>query len=256
LIDEAILKIDNVSKAFHAGKDTVEVVKNVSLDIMPGESVGLIGISGCGKSTLSKLVTRITRADCGRIFLCGEEITKLKGKDLRKAYHHVKMIFQEPRSSFDPRYTMGESILLSVQNRCKKNKEGCLKEMRSLLYEVGLSEAYLDKYPRELSGGECQRIAIARAIISNPKLLICDEATSALDVSVQAQILALLRTLGEKNNMAFLFISHDLALVSSFCTRVYVMKEGEIVEKGETRQIIDDPKHAYTKQLIEAVNNA
>ncbi len=254
-MDDAILNIDKVSKSFRKGKKNIEAVRNVSLNIMSGESVGLIGVSGCGKSTLSKLITRMMLAEGGRIMLCGEDMTKLKGKKLRQAYRHVKMIFQDSRSSFDPRFTMGESILLSIPKSQKKSKLNNLEDIKLLLEEVGLNESYLEKYPHELSGGECQRVAIARAIVSKPELLICDEATSALDVSVQAQILEVLRRLGQKNNMAFLFISHDLALVSSFCNRIYVMKDGEIIESGETRQIIDCPKSEYTQQLIDAVNN-
>jgi len=248
----SVLEVKNVSKTFHAGGKRIEAVRNVSLAVGEGEAVGLVGESGCGKSTLAKLITRLESCDSGEIILCGENITRLSGSALRRAYRNLKMIFQQPRSSFAPRLTIGASLweALKVTGMPKKRRSA---EVGRLLREVGLDPSYADAKPMELSGGECQRAAIARAIAVKPRLLICDECTSALDVSVQAQIMDLLHQLRKNHNMSFLFISHDLALVSSFCDRVYVMKDGEIVESGNTSQVINFPRNSYTKTLIASV---
>lgn len=247
-----VLVVNNVYKTFHVGGKRIEAVRNVSLVVGEGEAVGLVGESGCGKSTLAKLITRLETCDGGEIILCGENMSRLSGSALRRAYRNVKMIFQQPRSSFDPRLTIGASLweALKVTGLPKKRRS---EEIGRLLGEVGLDPSYAKAKPMELSGGECQRAAIARAIAAKPRLLICDECTSALDVSVQAQIMDLLRQLRESHNMSFLFISHDLALVSSFCDRVYVMKDGEIVESGKTLQVINVPRNSYTKALIASV---
>ncbi|HHT17260.1 MAG TPA: ABC transporter ATP-binding protein [Papillibacter sp.] len=248
-----VLNVVNVSKTFSAHQSTVEAVKNVSLHVGAGECVGLVGESGCGKSTLARLITRLEPVDTGEISLCGEKISHLCGAALRRAYRNVKMIFQDPRSSFDPRMTIGASIREAIKASTALSRRERAAESVRLLCEVGLDASYDRVYPRQISGGECQRAAIARAIGAKPRLLICDEATSALDVSVQAQILDLLRTLRRQQDMAFLFISHDLALVSSFCDRTYVMRGGEIVEHGPTGDIIARPKHPYTQKLIGSI---
>lgn len=247
-----VLEVKHVYKTFVAGKTRIEAVRNMSLTIEEGEAVGLVGESGCGKSTLAKLITRLETCDSGQILLCGEDLTRLSGSALRRAYRNLKMIFQQPRSSFDPRLSIGASIgeTLKVAGMARKERYG---EIERLLRMVGLDASYAKAKPMELSGGECQRAAIARAIAAKPRLLICDECTSALDVSVQAQIMDLLRQLRRHQDMSFLFISHDLALVSSFCDRVYVMKDGTIVEDGNTLQVINDPQHNYTKSLLASV---
>ena len=252
-MSELVLNVVSVSKTFSARRGAVEAVKNVSLEVNAGESVGLVGESGCGKSTLARLVTRLERVDTGDIYLCGERISHLAGSSLRRAYHNVKMIFQDPRSSFDPRLTIGASIREALRASTGMTGRALAAESVRLLCEVGLDAGYDKVYPRQISGGECQRAAIARAIGARPRLLICDEATSALDVSVQAQIMDLLRTLRRQHDMAFLFISHDLALVSSFCNRTYVMRSGEIVESGPTADIITHPQHPYTQKLIGSI---
>lgn len=250
---DEVLKMANIKKSFAAGGKTVSAVRGVSLSVTSGEHLGLAGESGCGKSTLARIATRLETTDEGRIWLCGEDVTSAKGAVLRKAYSSVKMIFQEPRSSFDPALTLGASIGETLKAAGMSSKALQQAEAGRLLCECGLDASYAKARPRDVSGGECQRAAIARAIAAKPKLLICDEATSALDVSVQAQIMELLRTLGDEYGMSFLFISHDLALVSSFCDRVCVMRAGEIVEEGETLKVIRSPQNAYTKQLIASV---
>lgn len=249
---KSVLEVNHVDKTYLVGRHRVEAVRDVSLVVGEGDVVGLVGESGCGKSTLAKLITRLETCDRGEIILCGEDITRLSGAALRRAYRNVKMIFQEPRSSFDPRLTIGASIWETLKVTGISKKQGTA-EIARLLRIVGLDSSYITTKPRDLSGGECQRAAIARAIAAKPRLLICDECTSALDVSVQAQIMELLRKLREKYDMSFLFISHDLALVSSFCDRTYVMKDGAIVESGPTSEIINSPHSDYTKALIASV---
>lgn len=247
-----ILELRDIYKRFLVSGRTIEAVNGVSLYIGERESVGLVGESGCGKSTLARLITRLDAPDRGKIFLCGEELTYLHGTALRRAYANIKMIFQEPRSSFDPRLTLGASIQETLKAAGVPGRVRA-EETERLLCEAGLDGSYAKVRPADVSGGECQRAAIARAVAARPRLLICDECTSALDVSVQAQIMVLLRTLRDTHDMAFLFISHNLALVSSFCDRSYVMKDGEIVEKGATAQIIGAPQHEYTRALVASV---
>lgn len=245
-----ILEVSGISKTFRqANASPIEAVRRVSLTVGEQECVGLVGESGCGKSTLARLIARLDTLDSGSITLCGTDITRSTGTALKRAYGNMKMIFQEPRSSFDPRLTLGESIQEALRP-ILPSSQARAEESERLLTEVGLDAGFARAYPRDVSGGECQRAAIARAIASKPQLLLCDEATSALDVSVQAQILQLLRSLGAKNGMSFLFISHDLALVSSICQRTYVMYGGEIVEHGTTSQIIHSPQAEYTRRLI------
>jgi peptide/nickel transport system ATP-binding protein len=247
-----ILQLRGVSKRYRAGGKAIEAVRDVSLTVGARETVGLVGESGCGKSTLARLIARLDFLDSGQVILCGEDISQKKGQALRRAYANLKMIFQDPRSSFDPRLTLGASILETLKAagvpRSKRRAQA-----EKLLGEVGLSASFFAAKPHGVSGGECQRAAIARAIAAQPKLLICDEATSALDVSVQAQIMELLSKLRQKHDMSFLFISHDLALVSGFCDRTYVMQDGILVENGATRQVLNHPQHDYTKVLIKSM---
>lgn len=250
---QTILDVSHVTKTFHErnGK-SFKALDDISLNVLEGECIGIVGESGSGKSTLAKIITRLIPPDSGSVSLCGTEMTTAKGKDLRKVYRNMKMIFQEPRSSFDPRLTLGESINDALKPVFRQKNER-RQEAERLLHTVGLSEKFLDMYPVQVSGGECQRAAIARAIGQKPKLLICDEATSALDVSVQAQVMEVLDDIRKKNNISFLFISHDLSLVSSFCNKTYVLYCGKIVEAGKTEQIIHDPVQDYTKKLISSV---
>lgn len=245
-----VLEVCGLSKTFRRnGACSVEAVRRVYLTVGERERVGLVGESGCGKSTLARLIARLEEPDDGSVKLCGHEITHSRGSALRSAYRDMKMIFQEPRSSFDPRLTIGDSIQEALRP-ILPSRRAREEEAVRLLAEVGLDGKLARAYPGEVSGGECQRAAIARAVAAKPRLLICDEATSALDVSVQAQILELLCDLSERHGMSFLFISHDLALVSGFCRRTYVMRGGEIVEHGPTDRIIRSPQAAYTRALI------
>lgn len=250
---QTILDVSHVTKTFRTpGGQRLRAVDDVSLTVEAGECVGIVGESGSGKSTLARIVTRLIRPDSGSVRLCGTELTEAKGSALRAAYRDMKMIFQEPRSSFDPRLTLGESLdealRIVMQDRSRRGAEA-----KELFEKVGLNPQLLKLRPGQVSGGECQRAAIARAIAQKPRLLICDEATSSLDVSVQAQIIGLLNEIRRQDGLSLLFISHDLALVSGFCGRTYVLHDGRIVEQGPTERIIYAPEQPYTKQLVNAV---
>ena len=247
-----LLKIEGLTKTFSEENKTEHAaVDHVSFQIDDGETVGLVGESGCGKSTLAKLITRLMEPTAGTIHLNGKEITKSKGKELREAYRQVQMVFQSPAGSFDPRKTIGYGISESMRNSGMPKAER-RRRTEELLEQCGLSPEYAGRYPYEISGGQCQRAALARALAIRPKLLICDETTSALDVTVQQQIMELLKSLKQENQLSFLFICHNLALVQSFCDRVLMMHEGKIVEEGTPEQIIQTPRFAYAKHFVDA----
>ncbi len=247
-----LLNVQNLTKTFSGeGKGDYTAVDYVSFQIRQGETVGLVGESGCGKSTLAKLITRLLEPDAGFVRLDGEDITRLQGKALKGAYRKMQMVFQSPMGSFNPRRTIGFGIGESMQNSGVPKAER-MQRIAVLLEQCGLLPEFAGRYPHELSGGQCQRAAIARGLAVNPKLLICDEATSALDVTVQQQIVELLISLKQERNLSLLFICHNLALVQSFCDRLLVMHRGNIVEQGVTDQVIQAPKSEYTKRLIEA----
>ena len=252
-MSDPILEVRNVTKTFRErGGRRFTALDDVSLAVGEGECVGVVGESGCGKSTLARVIARLILPDSGSVRFCGTEMTELRGAQLRRAYHDMKMIFQEPRSSFDPRLTIGTSIRDALRTVVSGKKEQNA-EIARLLHAVGLEERFAGSYPRQMSGGECQRAAIARAIAQRPKLLICDEATSALDVSVQAQVVELLNTIRRETGISYLFISHDLALVSSFCDRTFVLYGGRVAEHGPTSRIIREPQEEYTKRLLASV---
>ena len=242
-----------LTKRYTKGKTVYTAVDSVDFQLMPGECLGLVGESGCGKSTLARLITLLERPDNGQILLNGHDITYAKREALRQIYSEVQMVFQDAVSSFDRRMRIGDSIIEVLRNLYGVKPAFRQETMISMLEMVGLKAEYAMRFPHQLSGGECQRAAIARAIAVHPRVLICDEATSSLDVSVQAQIVALLQQLRSTMNISFLFISHDIALVSCFCERIAVMNQGQIVEVNFSRNIINDPKHSYTKQLLDSV---
>ena len=242
-----ILKVENLKKVYIKDKNEFTAVNNVDLNIKEGECVGLVGESGCGKSSIARMITNLERHSGGDIFINGINMQEFNKK--KELYKQVQMIFQNPLDSFNPRIKLGNSIG-EIKVNLGYNKREIKKEVVELLEKVGLSEDYYYRYPKEVSGGQCQRAAIARALLIKPKLLICDEPTSALDVSVQGQIINLLNDIKEKTKTSFLFISHDLALVQNFCDKIYVMYEGEIVEKGTRDEIINSPTHPYTKLLL------
>lgn len=250
---EAILKVSDLTKMFENRKKIeFYAVDHVSFQVMPGQTVGIVGESGSGKSTLAKLLCCLEEPTEGQIRLCGQEIGKRKGKKQREMYRKLQMVFQDPVSSFDPRRTLGDGIGESLRNH-GMSREEAQKRVELLLEQCGLPEEFAGRYPHEVSGGQCQRAAIARALAIEPQLLICDEATSALDVTVQKQIMELLDRMRKEKNLTILFICHNLALVQSFCDQILVMKQGKIVEEGKPEEVIRHPQHAYTKQLVELV---
>ena len=250
---EELLRVEHLRKIFTAAdRNDFLAVDDVTFSIDQGEKVALIGESGSGKTTVAKMVARLLDSTSGTIILQEKDITHASGKKLRQAYQNMQMVFQMPLESFDPRRTSGYGIAESLRNQ-GYSKEAAAAECKRLLTRCGLEAAFAKRYPHEVSGGQCQRAAIARALAIQPKLLILDEATSALDVTVQAEILSLLDELQKNLNMSYLFICHDIALVQDFCDRVMVMHHGKIVEMGTTDEVIQHPKQAYTKKLIDSV---
>lgn len=250
---EPILEVRNLTVKFEEGSQKeLTAVNGVSFCLYPRETLGIVGESGSGKSTIARAVTRLVKISEGEILLKGRDIIHVKGKALRDIYRSLQMVFQSPAASFDPRRTLGDGIGESLRN-CGMGKARRDEAAEKLLLSCGLPEEFAHRYPHEVSGGQCQRAAIARALAVEPEILICDEATSALDVTVQAQVMELLTRLRQQHRMSCLFISHDLALVQSFCDRVLVMKDGRLVEEGTPDQVILRPKEAYTKRLVDAV---
>ena len=249
---EIILKADHLKKIFVSGKKSTTAVDDVSFELARGECLGIVGESGSGKSTIARMLTHLESVTEGQVFLKGKDITHVRGKALREIYQDMQMVFQMPMESFDPRCTLGDGIGESLRNMGITRAE-TRKRVENLLERCGLDKEYADRYPHQVSGGQCQRAAIARALAVSPEILICDEATSALDVTVQKQILELLIELKQKENLSFLLICHDLALVQEFCDRVLVLYRGKTVECGTPDEIINHPKMEYTKKLIDSV---
>ena len=250
-----MLNIQSISKTFNPGTvNAKQALSGLSLHLDHGDFVTIIGSNGAGKSTLFNAIAGSFYVDDGFIELDGEDITHLKGKPLREVYRTMQMVFQTPADSFDPRRTLGDGIGESLRNAGLSRKE-TRKKVEALLKDCGLPPEYAGRYPHQVSGGQCQRAAIARALAIAPRLLICDEITSALDVTVQKEILELLNTLRTQQGrgLSILFISHDISLVQQFCDRVLVMYRGEIVEEGTPDEVIRNPENDYTKRLIDSV---
>jgi oligopeptide transport system ATP-binding protein len=239
---------------FSGAREFVKAVDGVSLNIAPAETLGLVGESGCGKTTLGRAVVRLVEPTDGRIVLEGEDLTRLKGSALRARRRKFQMIFQDPYGSLNPRATVGNIIGEALDiHRLAPNAAARRQRVESLLQDVGLDHSHAQRYPHEFSGGQRQRIGIARALAVEPKLIVCDEPVSSLDVSVQAQIVNLLRDLQQEHGIAYLFVAHDLAVVRHLSRRILVMYLGKIVEAGEAKATCRSPKHPYTQALISAV---
>ena len=249
---DTILRAEHLTKTFISGKKALTAVDDTSFELEQGECLGIVGESGSGKSTIAKMITHLESITEGRVILKGKDITHVKGKELREIYQDMQMVFQMPMESFDPRCTLGDGIGESLRNMGVSRAE-TRRKVAELLEKCGLEKEYADRYPHQVSGGQCQRAAIARALAVNPSILICDEATSALDVTVQKQILELLIELKQKENLSFILICHDLALVQAFCDRVLVLYHGKTVECGTPDEIINHPKMDHTRKLIDSV---
>lgn len=255
-----LLEIKNLNVTYQTKKgligkiQTVHAVNNVSLYIQKGEILAIAGESGCGKSTLAKAIMKLVQSDSGEILLNGENVLNLKhNKDLKKFYQKVQMIFQNPYSSLNPKMKIGEILKEPLIINTNLKKEEITKIVEEKIKKVGLDKSALNLYPHEFSGGQRQRIAIARSLILNPEFIIADEPVSALDVSIQAQIINLLKQLKEDFNLTFLFISHDLSVIKYLSDRIAIMYLGEVVEIGRTEEIFKNPKHPYTKALLSSV---
>jgi oligopeptide transport system ATP-binding protein len=252
-----VLAIDNVVKSFSVrsflnplATRRIPAVDGVSLTVAPGETVAIVGESGSGKSTLGRLVLKLLRADSGRIVLIGREIQNLSDAEFRPLRRHVQMVFQNPLTSFDPFYTIGDSVREVM--RLRKNGESGDAQVADLLHEVGLSRRFAKLRPRTVSGGELQRAALARALAPYPELVVLDEPTSALDMSIQGQVLSLLRELQRDRGLSYLLATHDLRVVQMVAHRVIVMYLGQVMETAPTKELFAQPLHPYTLGLFYA----
>ncbi|WP_448699148.1 ABC transporter ATP-binding protein [Mucilaginibacter sp. AW1-3] len=256
-----ILKVQNLSTWYpvsagflQKSKEVVKAVTDVSFDVYPGETLGLVGESGCGKTTLGRSILRLVEPTTGNVLFENVDLRNLRTEQLRQIRRDIQIIFQDPYSSLNPRLTVGESIMepLQVHNLYNNNTQRKQRVLQ-LLERVNLTPAHFNRYPYEFSGGQRQRIVIARALALQPKFIICDESVSALDVSVQAQVLNLLRELQEELKLTYIFISHDLSVIKHISDRVLVMNKGVIEESGTPEQIYYHPQKAYTQKLIASI---
>lgn len=258
-MNDAIIAAEGLTKHFIVGgilsngKRRVRAVESIDLSIRHGETIGVVGESGCGKSTLGRLLIRLCDPTSGRVWFRGEEITGLRGKGLRKLRTRMQIVFQDPVSSLNPRHRVADILAAPFQIHSHAGSTEIAGRVADLMERVGLDIDARRKFPHEFSGGQRQRIGIARAIALQPDVIVCDEPVSALDVSVQAQIINLLKDLNEKTGVAMLFISHDLAVVENISSRVAVMYLGRIVEIAPRDDLFDSPAHPYTEALIRSV---
>ena len=258
---ETLLKVSHLKKYYtlkagqlFGSKSTVKAVDDISFELQAGQTLGIVGESGCGKSTMGKTVIRLIEPTSGQIFLAGEDFTAMKGADLKKARRKMKLIFQDPFASLNPRMTVkeiiGENIDIDHTYATKAERDDRIREV---MEQSGLNLDYMDRYPHEFSGGQRQRIGIARAIVLPPKLVICDEPVSALDVSIQAKIINLLKELQQKMGLSYIFISHDLSVVKHISDRVGVMYLGHMMEIADKASLYANPMNPYTQALISAI---
>ncbi|MBZ6495110.1 ABC transporter ATP-binding protein [Natrinema longum] len=271
--EEALLELDGVRKYFSqesgllAGvqfepsqfppvsvdRETVKAVDDVSLEIQPGETLGLVGESGCGKSTLGRTILRLLEPTDGDIYFKGENLADLGGEELRQTRSDMQMIFQDPQSSLDPRMKVGQIIEEPMRAHDMLDDEGRRARAKELLEKVGLDPRHYNRYPHAFSGGQRQRINLARALSVDPDFVVCDEPVSALDVSIQAQVLNTMEKLQEEFGLTYLFIAHDLSVIRHISDRVAVMYLGHVVELAEKEELFENPQHPYTRALLESI---
>lgn len=257
---KTVLELEDLKVYFQVGggflkkKDIVQAVDGISLKIYEGETFGLVGESGCGKSTTGRAIVKINTPTAGKILVEGQDITKIKGKELDQFKQNVQMIFQDPYASLNPRMTVGEIIREPMDiHGISNTKEEKEDRVRELLELVGLKPDHIRRYPHEFSGGQRQRIGIARTLALNPKFIVCDEPISALDVSIQAQVINLLEKIQAEMGISYLFIAHDLSMVKHISDRIGVMYLGNLVEVGDSDDVYRTPLHPYTQALLSAV---
>ena len=260
--DSTVLRVEDLVKDFPVrsktsasrSRDVLRALDGVSLEVNPGETLGVVGESGCGKSTLARIVLRLERATSGDVYFRGENLTTMPSRQLVDLRRYIQMVFQDPFASLDPRMTIGEIVREPLEIHKGLVPTGSEQEKSIELLElVGLRRADAQRHPHQFSGGQRQRIGIARALASEPELVVCDEPVSALDVSVQAQILNLLQRLQDELGVSYVFIAHDLSVVRQIADRVAVMYMGKIVETGLVDQVYENPLHPYTQSLLAAV---
>lgn len=257
---KVLLQVNNLKQHFHVKNDAlfkpktvVKAVDGISFELYEGETLSIVGESGCGKSTTGRAILRLDEPSAGEVYFGGKNLLNLKKKDMRKLRGDLQVIFQDPFASLNPRQKVKQILNEAMATQKSVEKEKRPERMKELLGYVGLPIESLDRYPHEFSGGQRQRIGIARALAVHPKLIICDEAVSALDVSIQAQILNLLKQLQRQFNLTFLFISHDLSVVRHVSDRVMVMYLGKVVEIADKKSLFDKPMHPYTHALLSSI---
>ncbi len=253
----SLLEARGLTKSYRSGSGRKQqsrtVVDDVSFDLERGTTLAIVGESGAGKSTLARMVLRLVEPDAGSVSLDGVSLLDLGRKELRAQRRNMQMIFQNPYGSLDPRLPIGTSVAEPLKVLFGTNRTDREVEARKLLRRVGLGDHHIDRRPHQLSGGQLQRVAIARALAADPALLVCDEAVSALDVSIRAEVLNLLLDLQEERQVAYLFITHDLAVVQVFAHHVLVMKSGKVMEVSPASQLFANPGHDYTRELLSAI---
>lgn len=249
-----ILEVKNLKKYFKTSKGMLHAVDDVSFTIGRGKTLGIVGESGCGKSTTGRAILRLLEPTSGSVIFDGVDITKLSKEEMRKKRKDMQIIFQDPFSSLDPRKTVNQTISEPIiTNKIMKDKKKIENRVLELMETVGLAERLINTYPHELDGGRRQRIGIARALAMEPKFIVCDEPVSALDVSIQAQILNLLKKLQKQMDLTYIFITHDLSVVNHFSDDIAVMYLGQLVEKAPAEELFANPLHPYTKALLSAI---